>query len=150
MPARDPFLVEVGDRVLIHAMKVEPRAKAQERAAETDRRALEKHKFARHRQAAAFGLQGPHHLADFAPAIFRWFDAVGGGAHAIIENGAAHEARPKGHRFDHAGRELGEAPHLESVRGPRLVVRLERPIKLDHAKARTAAERCARSRSRTD
>ena len=55
LAAGDRFLVEVGDRVLVHAMKIEPRAKAQERAAEADRRALEKHEFARHRQAPALG-----------------------------------------------------------------------------------------------
>ena len=40
LPARDRFLVEASDRVLVHAMKVEPRAKAQESAAEADRRRL--------------------------------------------------------------------------------------------------------------
>src|SRR6202167_3934060 len=76
LPARDDFLVEVGDRVLARAMKVEPRPKAQKRAAEADRRALQKHEFARDRQAAALGPQRAHHLADLASAIFRRFDAV--------------------------------------------------------------------------
>ena len=110
LPARDRLLVEAGDRVLVHAMKVEPRAKAQERAAEADRRPLEKHEFARHRQAPALGLQGAHHLADLAPAVFRRLDAVGGGAHAIVEDRAAHESRPDGHRLGRAGRELRESP----------------------------------------
>ncbi len=114
-------------------MKVEPRAKAQERAAEADRRALEKHEFARHRQASALGLQGAHHLADLAAAVFRRLDAVGGGAHAIVENRPAHETRPHGHRLGHAGREPRKAPHREGVRDSRLVVRLQRPIELDHA-----------------
>src|ERR1700677_2978245 len=133
LPARDHFLIEIGDRVLVHAMKVEPRAQAQKRAAEADRRALEKDKFARHRQATALGLQSAHHLADLASAVFRRLDAVGGGAHAIVENGATHETRPHGHRLGHAGGEPRKAPHLEGVHDASLVVRLKRPIELDHA-----------------
>src|SRR5580704_14907666 len=131
LPARDRFLLEAGDRLLVHAMKVEPRPKAQERAAEADRRPLEKHEFARHRQAAALGLQGAHHLADLAPPVFRRLDAVGRGAHAIVENGPAHESRPNGHRLDGAECELMKSPHLEGMRGPRLIVRLESAIKFD-------------------
>ena len=59
LPARDRRLVEVGDRVLVHAMKIEPRAEPQERAAEADRRPLEEHEFARNRQAPALGLAAP-------------------------------------------------------------------------------------------
>src|ERR1700722_12265471 len=89
LAARDAFLVEVGDRVLIQAMKVEPGAKAQESAADADRRALEKHEFARHRQASTLSLQGAHHLANLAPPIF-WRRVAGGGrAHAIVAAGGA-------------------------------------------------------------
>ena len=90
-------------------MKVEPRAKAQERAAEANRRPLEKHELARYRQAHALRLQRPHALADLPPSVFRRLDAVGDAAHAIVENGPAHESRPKGHRLGRSGREPGEA-----------------------------------------
>ena len=43
------------------------------------------------------------------------------------------KSRPERHRFSRPGREPAEAPHLISLRDPRLVVRLERAIKLDHA-----------------
>src|ERR1700733_10336954 len=76
LPACDYFLIEIGNRIFIHAMKVEPRPKAQERAAQADRRALEKHEFARYRQGGALSLPGPHHLAHLASAIFRRFDAI--------------------------------------------------------------------------
>ena len=58
LPASDRILVEVGDCVLIHAMKVEPRAKPQERAPEPDRRPFEKHEFAWDRQAGALEAVG--------------------------------------------------------------------------------------------
>src|ERR1700722_3585892 len=134
LAASDRILVEVGDRVLVHAMKIEPRAEPQERAPEADRRSLQKHEFAWDRQPAALRLQGAHHLADLAAAVFRPLGGVGCGAHAIVENGPAHESRPKGHRLDRAGRELGEAPHLERMRGSRLIVRLESAIELYDAK----------------
>src|ERR1700733_2205067 len=133
LPARNRLLFEADDRVLIHAMKVEPRAKAQERAAKTDRRPLEKHEFARHRQASAFGLKSAHHLANLASAIFRGLHAIGGRAHAIIENRATNETPPDGHRFCRAERQPAKPPHLEGVRDSYLVVRLKRPIELDHA-----------------
>src|SRR5260370_34358458 len=117
LPARDRRLVETGDRVLVHAVEVEPRAEPQEGAAETDRRALEKHEYARDHEPAALGSQRPHDRADLAPAVCARAHAIGGGARSILENGAADEARPGGHRLEGSARELGKGPKPRSLRG---------------------------------
>src|SRR5271166_375660 len=92
LPLRDRRLVEPGDRVLVHAVKIEPRPEAQESAAEADGGALEKYEFARNDKPAPFGTKRAHDCANLAPSVFGRAHAVGRGAHTVVEDRAADEA----------------------------------------------------------
>src|SRR5579863_2399929 len=129
----DLFLAEAFDRVLVHAVEVEPRAKAQERAAEADGRPIEKHELAGHHKSAALGAQRPHDLAKFLAPVFARTDPVGRGAHAVVEDRPAKKPGPDVHGLARPAAEPGETPHLVSLGDPRLVAGLEPAVEFDHA-----------------
>ena len=71
----------------------------QEHAAETDRRAVHEHEFARHGDRT-FGFERLVHAEGFAAAVFGRLHAVGDAAHAVVEQRAVDEARPDIERVD--------------------------------------------------
>ena len=129
----DDVGVEAGDRVLVHAVEIEPRAEPEEGAAEADGGALEEDELARDQKAAAFGAQRAHRLADLLAPVFGRAHPVGGGAHAVVEDRPADEARPDGHRLERAARQLREPPERVGLGDMRVVVGPQAPIELDHA-----------------
>ena len=114
-------------------MEIHFGAKAQERRADSDRRTVHEHEFARDREIGPLRAQRLHHGGDLAPAVFAGFDAVGDGANAIVERWPANESRPDVHRLNRLAREVLEPPKLIGVDDARGIVGLEREVKLDDA-----------------
>src|SRR5262249_29692074 len=66
------------------------------------------------------------HLEGFAPTVFRRLDAVGDGAHAIIEQRRVNEARPNVQDVDDLAAEPTKAPSLVSMHYE-ICIALEQP-----------------------
>src|SRR5271166_3999947 len=67
----------------------------------------------------------------FAAAIFRGSDAIGNGAHAIVEERRVDKARPDVKRVDQVTRKPAEAPGFIGAHDERFVVVQETVIKID-------------------
>ena len=139
LPRRDFRDLEALDRFFIQAMKIQFGAQAQEGAAEADGGAVHEDEFARHFQRP-LRLQRAHHREHLAPAIFAGLDAIGDGAHAVVDQRAVDEARPDVQRRDRFARQILEAPDFIGVNDARLVARFQPLIKFDDAADETGGK----------
>ena len=148
--ASPPLRIEAGDRVLVQAMEVEPRAEPQEGAAEADGGAFEEDELARERRA-----RRPRPSAPASPGRSPCVRIRAGLTPSAAVRTRSSRMGPQMKRAQRViasiapRREIGEAPKLISVGDALLVVRRAARGRARQRPRRSAAGRCARSRSRT-
>ncbi len=86
----------------------------QKHRAEPDRGAVHEHEFARHGHRS-FLLEGLVHAKSFAAAIFRRRNAVGDGAHPVVEQRRIDETGPDIERLDQVARQIAKSPGFVSM-----------------------------------
>ena len=99
LPLFQRLALEAFDLRLEQAVEIELRLEMQEHRAEPDGGAVHQHELARDGDRA-LRLQPLLHLPHLAPAVGVRRDAVGDGAHAVVEKRRVDEARPKAQRVD--------------------------------------------------